>query len=126
MSIPIFYGMRYRAQTALSKVTYENAKLLERDTEVKVKSEVISAYQNFNSAKASYDASAAQLRAAERTYHTEKERYDLGISNMVQLTTTNQAYIKAQGDFENAKYTLMFQKLLINYATGTLKIEDIP
>lgn len=126
MSIPIFYGMRYRAQTALSKVNYENAKLLERDTEVKVKSEVIGAYQNFNSAKASYDASSAQLRAAELTYKTEKERYDLGISNMVQLTTTNQAYVKAKGDFQNAKYTLMFQKLLINYATGTLKIEDIP
>lgn len=126
MTIPIFYGMRYRSQTALSKVTYENAKLLEKDTEVKVKSEVISAYQNFNSAKAGYDASAAQLRAAELTYKTEKERYDLGISNMVQLTTTNQAYVKAKGDFENAKYTLMFQKLLINYAIGTLKIEDIP
>jgi outer membrane protein len=126
MSIPIFYGMRYRAQAALSKVTYENAKLLEKDTEVKVKSEVISAYQNFNDAKANYDASAAQLRAAELTYKTEKERYDLGISNMVQLTTTNQAYVKAKGDFQSAKFTLMFQKLLINYATGTLKIEDIP
>lgn len=126
MSIPIFYGMRYRAQAAQSKVTYENAKLLEKDTEVRVKSEVISAYQNFNDAKANYDASAAQLRAAELTYKTEKERYDLGISNMVQLTTTNQDYVKAKGDFESAKFTLMFQKLLINYATGTLKIEDIP
>jgi outer membrane protein len=118
--------MRSRAQTALSKVTYENAKLLEKDTEVRVKSQVISAYQNFNDAKSAYAASAAQVRAAELTYKTEKERYDLGISNMVQLTTTNQAYVKAKGDFQNAKYTLMFQKLLINYATGTLKIEDIP
>jgi outer membrane protein len=126
MTIPIFYGMRYRAQAALSKVTYDNAKLLEKDTEVRVKSDVITAYQNFNSAKANYDASAAQLRAAELTYKMEKERFDLGISNMVQLTTTNQAYVKAEGDFQNAKYTLMFQKLLINYATGTLKIEDIP
>jgi outer membrane protein len=126
MTIPIFYGMRYRSQAALSKVTYDNAKLLEKDTEVKVKSEVITAYQNFNSAKASYEASAAQVRAAELTYRMEKERYDLGISNMVQLTTTNQDYIRAKGDFQNAKFTLMFQKLLINYATGTLKIEDIP
>lgn len=125
-TIPIFYGMRYRAQAALSKVTYENAKLLEKDTEVKVKSEVISAYENFNSAKANYEASSAQLRAAELTYKMEKERYDLGISNMVQLTTTNQAYVKAKGDFQNSRFTLMFQKLLINYATGTLKIEDIP
>ena len=45
---------------------------------------------------------------------------------MVQLTTTNQAYIKAQGDLQSAKYNLMFQRLLIAYATGTLKIEDIP
>ena len=126
MTIPIFYGMRNRAQTALSKVTYENAKLLEKDTEVKVKSQVISAYQNCNDAKSAYAASAAQARAAELTYKTEKERFDLGITNMVQLTTTNQDYIKAKGDFQNAKYTLMFQKLLINYATGTLKIEDIP
>jgi outer membrane protein len=126
MTIPIFYGMRNRAQTALAKVTYENAKLLEKDTEVKVKSQVISAYQNFNDSKSAYAASAAQLRAADLTYKTEKERYDLGISNMVQLIITNQAYVKAKGDFQNAKYTLMFQKLLINYATGTLKIEDIP
>ena len=126
MTIPIFYGMRYRSQAALSKATYENAKLLEKDTEVKVKSQVISAHQNFRDAKSNYDASAAQLRAAELTYQTEKERYDLGISSMVQLSTTNQDYIKAKGDFQNAKYTLMFQKLLINYAIGTLKIEDIP
>jgi outer membrane protein len=91
-----------------------------------VKSDVLRAYQNFNDAKTSYEASEAQLRAAELTYKMEKERYDLGISNMVQLTTTNQAYIKAKGDFQNAKYTLMFQKLLLNYATGTLKVEDIP
>ena len=126
MTIPIFYGMRYRSQAALSKATYENAKLLEKDTEVRVKSQVISAHQNFRDAKSNYDASAAQLRAAELSYQTEKERYDLGISSMVQLSTTNQDYIKAKGDFQNAKYTLMFQKLLINYAIGTLKIEDIP
>ena len=126
MRIPIFYGMRYRSQTALSKVSYENAKLLEKDTEVKVKSQVISAYQNFNDAKANFSASSSQLRAAELTYKTEKERYDLGISSMVQLTTTNQDYIKAKGDYQSAKYVLMFQKLLINHATGTLKIEDIP
>ena len=50
----------------------------------------------------------------------------LGISTMVQLTTTNQAFVKAKGDFQNAKYNLMFQRLMIAYATGTLKIEDIP
>ena len=96
------------------------------NTEVTVKSDVIRAYQNFNDTKTAYGAANAQLKAAELTYKMEKERYDLGISTMVQLTTTNQAYVKAKGDFQNAKYNLMFQRLMIAYATGTLKIEDIP
>jgi len=56
----------------------------------------------------------------------EKERFDLGISNIVQLTTAQQSYVKAQSDFASAQFTLMFQKLLIGYATGTLRTEDIP
>lgn len=126
LSIPIYYGLRYRAQAAQSRVTYENAKITTSNREVTVKSDVIRAVQNFNDTKTSYAASDAQLRAAELTYKVEKERYDLGMSNMVQLTTTNQALVKAKADFQSAKYNLMFQKLLINYATGTLKIEDIP
>ncbi len=126
LTVPIFYGLRYRAQAAQSRVLYENAKITTSNTEVTVKSDVIRAVQNFRDTKTSYFASDAQLRAADMTYKLEKERYDLGMSNMVQLTTTNQALVKAKGDFQNAKYNLMFQKLLINYATGTLKIEDIP
>lgn len=126
LNIPIFYGLQYRADAAQSRVLYENAKITAKNTEVTVKSDVIRAYQNYNDAKTNYEASAAQLRAAETTYRMEKERYDLGISNIIQLTTTNQAYVKAKSDFQNAKYTLMFQRLQINYATGTLKIEDIP
>ena len=126
LSIPIFYGFRNRAQAAFSKVTYENAKIRTHNTEVTVKSDVIRAYQNFNDTKTAYEASSAQLKAAELTYKMEKERYDLGISTMVQLTTTNQAYVKAMGDFQSAKYNLMFQRLLLAFATGTLKIEDIP
>jgi outer membrane protein len=87
---------------------------------------VLLAYQNFNDALTAYEAAEAQLQAAEVAQSLEQERYTLGISDIVALTQAVQAYTRAQGDFESAKYTLMFQKLLINYATGTLKYEDIP
>jgi outer membrane protein TolC len=54
------------------------------NAEVTVKSDVIRAYQNFNDTKTAYGAANAQLKAAELTYKMEKERYDLGISTMVQ------------------------------------------
>ena len=91
-----------------------------------VKSDVLRAYQNFRDAKTNYEASAAQLRAAELSYKMELERYNLGISNVVQLSIVNQTFVRAQGDLQTALFTLMFQKLQISYAAGTLQYEDIP
>lgn len=126
LSIPIYYGLSYRAQTASARVTYENAKLTHKGTEVTVKTDVLLAYQNFKDAVTYYDVSASQMRAAELSYQTEKERYDLGISDIVQLSVVNQTYVEAKVNYQNSMFTLMFQKLLVNYALGTLKFEDIP
>lgn len=126
LSVPIYYGLRNRARAAQSRALYENAKVTTSNQALKVKSDVVVAIQNFRNTKTSYAAAEAQLKAAEQTFKMEKERYDLGISSMVQFTTTNQALVKAKADFQSAKYNLMFQKLLINYASGTLKQEDIP
>ncbi|MDH4091530.1 MAG: TolC family protein [Cyclobacteriaceae bacterium] len=126
LTIPIYSGLQYRTQAAFSKVTYENAKIRAKNAEVVVKTDVIRAYQNFKDARTSYETSQAQLRAAETSYKMEKERYDLGISNIVQLSIVNQTYVRAQGDYKTSLFTLMFQRLLINYATGTLQFEDIP
>lgn len=126
LQVPIFSGLANRAQVTQQRVLFENAKLNTVSTEVRVKSDVLIAYQNYQDAQASFSSAEAQLRAGELSYKMEKERYDLGISNIVQLTTAQQSYVKAQSDFASAQFTLMFQKLLINYATGTLQEEDIP
>lgn len=126
LTIPIYNGLQYRSQAALSRTNYENAKILHKNAEVTVKADVILAYQNFNDAITNYEASMAQLKAAELSYKTEKERYDLGISDIVQLAVVNQTYIRAQGDYQSSLFMLMFQRLLINYSLGTLRFEDIP
>jgi len=126
VNIPIYNAWQYKSRTALTKVTYDNAKINNQNTEVTVKTDVMRSYQNFTDARTNYETSNAQLKAAELTYKMEKERYDLGISDIVQLSIINQTYVKAQGDFQSSKFTLMFQRLLMSYALGTLKFEDIP
>jgi outer membrane protein len=125
-SIPIFGGFQTRSNVVRSKVNYENAKLTTASTEIQVKTSVMLAYQNYRDARSNYEATNAQLKAAELSYNFEKERYGLGISDIVALTQATQNYTRAQADFESARYTLMFQKILINFATGTLRFEDIP
>lgn len=125
-SIPIYGAFQNRSNVVRNKMLYENAKLQTENTELLVKSEVLLAYQNVQDAQTSFEAATAQLEAAKTSYDLENERYALGISDIVALTQSAQAFTRAEGDHASALYTLMFQKLLINYATGTLKFEDIP
>jgi outer membrane protein len=124
--IPIYGGLSTRSTVVRNKMAYQNARLTTENTELTVKSDVQRAYQNYYHVRANYDATVAQLKAAELTFMLEQERYNLGITDIVSLTQANQNYTRAQADYASAKYTLLFQKILINYATGTLRFEDVP
>ena len=99
LTVPIWNGWQYKSQAALAKVAYKNASIRRQNTEIVVKSDVQRAYQNFNDAKTAYTAAQAGMRAAELSYQTEKERYDLGASNIVQLATVNEAYVQGSRRF---------------------------
>lgn len=125
MSVPLFNGFVARSQVTRMRLQYDNAVLATRGTEARVKSEVLVAWQNLDDARKSLQAAEAQLKAARLSYTTEKERFDLGISNIVQLVTAQQSWVRAQSDHAGARYTWMLQRLLLRHAAGTLKEEDI-
>ncbi|MBL6445793.1 TolC family protein [Fulvivirga sp. 29W222] len=124
-TIPIFGGFSTRSNVVESRVNYENSRLDAENMENTVKSEVLRAYQNFNDAVTTYQVTQTQLEAAELSYKLGTERYELGISDLVEYTQANQDYVQAQADYASARFTLMFQELLLDYATGTLSFEDI-
>ncbi len=124
--IPIYNAFQSRATVTRNRMLYENAKLQHDNSEIIVKSEVLLAHQNLQDAQAAFEAAKAQLEAAETSNGLEKERYALGISDIVAITQSNQTLVRARSDYENARYTLMFQDMLIDYAVGTLNFEDIP
>lgn len=124
--VPLYNAFQTRSNVVRNRVLYENAKLATQNGALTVKSEILLAYQNLRDAEAAYEAAQSQLEAAQTSNSLERERYLLGISDIVALTQANQLLTRAEADMESARYTLMFQKLHINYATGTLKFEDIP
>lgn len=126
LNIPIFSNWQNRARYVQSKVNHENAKLTTKNTEVVVKNDVLRAFQNYKDALLAYEAGQSQLKAGENNFVLQKERYDLAASDLIQFIQANRDYVQAQTNFAQTKYTLMFQKILLDYATGTLKFEDIP
>jgi outer membrane protein len=54
----------------------------------------------------------------------ELERYNLGVTSFVEYANANRVLVQAQTDKAQAEYRLLFQKVVIDYATGALKPED--
>ena len=71
-----------------------------------------------------YSVTIDQLKAAEVALQLESERYSLGVTNFVDYANANRVFVQAQTDKAQAEYRLLFQKVLVDYAVGTLKPED--
>jgi outer membrane protein len=124
LQIPIFNGLQNRAAFVQQKVLYENAILARKNSEIQIKNEVIRAVKNFEGAKKSYSVTLDQFAAAELALQLETERYNLGVTSFVDFANANRVFVQAQTDKAQAEYRLLFQKVLVDYAVGTLKPED--
>ncbi|GHM99284.1 hypothetical protein WSM22_07740 [Cytophagales bacterium WSM2-2] len=125
LQIPVFNGLQNRTAYMQQKVLYENAILTRKNVEFQIKNEVIRAVKNYEGAKKSYAVSIDQYTAAELALQYETERYRLGVTNFVDFANANRVFVQAQTDKAQAEYRLLFQKVLVDYAVGTLKPEDV-
>jgi outer membrane protein len=126
LTIPIFSGFQNRATYYQSKVQFQNNQIFTKNREILVKGDVVRAYENFESVKKAYSAGVTGLEAAQMAFNLEQERYNLGITSFVDFANANRTFIQAQGDMAQAKYRFLFQKVMLDYAVGTLKPEDLP
>lgn len=125
LQIPIFNGLQNRTATKQQSVLYENAILTRKNLEIQIKNEVIRAAKTFEGAKKSYAVSLDQYNAADLALQYETERYTLGVTSFVDFANANRTFVQAQTDKAQAEYRLLFQKVMIDYAVGTLKPEDL-
>jgi outer membrane protein len=125
LTIPIFNGLQSRASYVQQKTLYENSRLTTKNAEFQVKNDVLRAVRNMEGSKKAYAVSVEQLKAADLAFQLETERYDLGVTNFVDFTNANRTLMQAQTDKAQAEYRLVFQRILLEYALGTLKLEDI-
>lgn len=125
LQIPIFDRFQTRSSRITSKVTYEN-NILTRDNLVKkIKIDVQRSFKNYQTSLQSYDASLIEYQAGELALKTQKESYDLGIASQVELATANQTFVQAAASKAQAEVTLFFQQMLLEYALGTISIENL-
>jgi outer membrane protein len=123
LSIPIFNGLQNKTNYYQQKIVYKNSQLTTSNVEIQAKTDVLRTHRNFQLQKKTLIVSQSQLKAAEEAFLLETERYNLGVTNFVDYQRANVAYIQAKTDLAQAEYRLLFQRILLAYATGTLRSE---
>lgn len=125
LTIPIFDRMVTRNTRVFNRVQWDNSKIQYENLKKTVKIDVQKALNNYKAAIQAYQASQVQLQAGELTLATQQESFILGVTDQVALAQANQTYVLAAASRAQAVVTLIFQKILLDYALGTLKPEDV-
>ncbi len=125
LSIPIFNRFQYRTGIINAKVNYDNSLLNYKSYQNIVYSQITTAYNNFLTNRETYKANIIGYSAAKLSFEKQTERFNLGIGNIVDLSLANQNFIQAQSGKAQAEYSLLFQKIIIDYYIGTLNGNDL-
>ncbi|MDF2158122.1 TolC family protein [Algoriphagus sp. CAU 1675] len=123
LTIPIFSNFQSRLNYSRAKVAYQNQQLQEKALDRKVYQEVRLAWQNYQAAVQKAENTGIQVLAAQEAKNSVQERFRLGLSNFVDLSTANQQLVSAQADQAQAVYRLYFQEVLMKFALGTLEVD---
>ncbi|WP_234982144.1 TolC family protein [Algoriphagus halophilus] len=123
LQIPIFNNLQTKLEVGRRKVAYQNQILQKESLDRKIYQEVKLAYINYQAAVRNEKNTQVQVLAAEEALLAVRERFRLGLSNFVDLSTANQQLVAAQADQAQAIYTLYFQEVLMKHALGTLTVE---
>ncbi len=120
--IPIFNNFQSRLDVSRVRVAHQNQILQKESLDRKIVQEVKLAHQNYLGAIQKEANTDIQVRAAEEAALAVRERFRLGLSNFVDLSTANQQLVNAQSDQAQATFTLYFQEVVMQHALGTLEL----
>ncbi|MFB5944449.1 TolC family protein [Albibacterium profundi] len=118
LSIPIFNNLSSRIGVRKAKIIYENTKVAEKQSKNNLNKIVNQAVLDLNAAKQRYESSEEVFTSSRETYKVFQERYDVGLATSIELNTAQTNMNKAEFDFINSKYNLLYRTKVIDYYLG--------
>ncbi len=125
LRVPIFNQFTTRLNRVTARASFENAILAQENLLRSIKIDVQRLYNNYLNAIEGYQASLTQFDAGQLALDMRQESYSLGIASQAELAVANQTFVQASASKAQAEMVLLFQKILIDYALGTLVIDDL-
>jgi outer membrane protein len=119
INIPIFNGRLYQAREAEAEFKARAVEQNLKDVENRVTRDVRVAWLGLNTAHERIGLSAQLLSKAKEALDLAQERYNMGLSSIVELSQAQLNVTVAEIESANAKYEYQLQRAILNYQTAS-------
>jgi outer membrane protein len=119
VNIPIFNGRLYQAREAEAEFKARAVEEKLKDAENRVARDVRIARLGLNTAYERIGLSAQLLSKAREALDLAQERYNMGLSSIVELSQAQLNVTVAEIESANARYEYQLQRAILNYQTAS-------
>lgn len=118
LQIPIFNGFSARSSVRKAKITYQNNLVQEQLAKNNLNKVIFQATTDLKAAESRYTSTQNAFNAQKDAFYVVEQRYNVGLVNSLDYSTAQTNRNKAEIDFIQAKYDLIFRAKVIDYYLG--------
>lgn len=118
MSIPIFNGLQARSSVKKARINLLQAQADEAITRNNLNKVIYQAVADLKAAKSTYESTTKTFNARKEAFSVIEQRYNVGLVNSLDYSTSLTNKNKAEIDMIRAKYDLLFKAKVIDYYLG--------
>jgi outer membrane protein len=118
LQIPIFNGFRARTAVRKAKISYLQSQTDEQLAKNNLNKVIYQAVADLKAAQSTFESTSKTFAARKESFSVIEQRYNVGLVNSLDYSTSQTNKNKAEIDMIRAKYDLLFKSKLIDYYLG--------
>ncbi|MBB5636064.1 outer membrane protein [Pedobacter cryoconitis] len=118
LKFPIFNGLTARSNVKRARISYETSKVSEQLAKNNLNKVIAQAVADLRAADSRYKSNEKTFNAQKDAFNVIEQRYAVGLVNSLDYNTSRTNRNKAEVDFIQSKYDLLFKSKVIDYYLG--------
>jgi outer membrane protein len=118
LQIPIFNGFRARTTVRKAKISYMQSQTDEQLAKNNLNKVIYQAVADLKAAQSTFESTSKTFAARKESFSVIEQRYNVGLVNSLDYSTSQTNKNRAEIDMIRAKYDLLFKSKLIDYYLG--------
>ncbi|HKG06303.1 MAG TPA: TolC family protein [Pedobacter sp.] len=118
LSIPIFNGLQARINVKKARINYLQSQADEQLAKNNLNKIVYQAVADLKAAQSTFESTSKTFAARKESFSVIEQRYNVGLVNALDYSTSQTNRNRAEIDMIRAKYDLLFKAKVIDYYLG--------